>query len=149
MHKANWKTLLAIVSLLPMVSVADEQQDTTANDASYPGTLPRIASLDGDLLAASSWPLSYADAQTNYSDDWRQPMADFEFREGSALMRLTKLRSLSLLTLAKVGKSRLFFGVNDDGFVGLHFSALSSASDERYLEVVRMPYLSGEPTQND
>jgi hypothetical protein len=45
------------------------------------------------------------------------------------------------LTLAEIGQTRLFLGVDDDGFVGLHFCTLPRYGDERYLEVVRMPYL--------
>jgi hypothetical protein len=57
------------------------------------------------------------------------------------LARVSKLRNLSLLTLAEIGQTRLFLGVNDEGLVGLHFNALPRDSDGRYLEVVRMPYL--------
>ncbi len=57
------------------------------------------------------------------------------------MARVSKLRNLSLLTLAEVGQTRLFLGVNDDGLVGLHFNRFSRADDTRYLEAARMTYL--------
>jgi hypothetical protein len=57
---------------------------------------------------------------------------------------------LSLLTLAEIGQTRLFLGVNDEGLLGLHFNALPRDGDERYLEVIRMPYLKEhEPDSHD
>lgn len=76
-----------------------------------------------------------------FADDQTQPMNNFDFQDSSILGRASKLRSLSFLTLAEPGKSRLFLGVNEDGLVGLHFRAFSSHRDARYLELVRMPYL--------
>jgi hypothetical protein len=63
------------------------------------------------------------------------------FQDNSALGRVSKLRNLSLLTLAESRRTRLFLGVNDDGLVGLHFVALPKYGDERYLSLIRMPYL--------
>jgi len=75
------------------------------------------------------------------SMQWLTQIAEFNFQDDSALARVSKLRNLSLLTLAEIGQTRLFLGVNDDGLVGLHFNLFSRAGDARYLEVVRMPYL--------
>ena len=141
MHMWNWKALWVLAALLPVTTLADDSGNTRIESAAHaPALLPTDA-LHADLLRRPSWQIAYPDIVQNRSDHWRQPLADFEFREGSALMRMSRLRSLSLLTLAKFGKSRLFLGVNDDGFVGLHFNALSRAADERYLEVLRMPYV--------
>jgi len=35
----------------------------------------------------------------------------------------------------------LFFGVDKEGTVGIHFRGLPRYGDDRCLEVVRMPYL--------
>ena len=141
MHIANWKALLIVVALLPIAALADQSADTLTGDATLTPALLPTDGLQADLMRRPSWQIAYPDFAPNHASRWHQPLADFEFREGSALMRISKLRSLSLLTLAKFGKSRLFLGVNDDGFVGLHFNALSSGVDERYLEILRMPYI--------
>ena len=141
MHIANWKALLVMAALLPITTLADDKGDTLIESATHtPALLPTDA-LHADLLRRPSWQIAYPDFAQNHADHWRQPLADFDFLEGSALMRMSRLRSLSLLTLANFGKSRLFLGVNDEGFVGLHFNALSRAADERYLEFLRMPYV--------
>ena len=69
--------------------------------------------------------------------------------QASALARVSRLRSLSLLTLAKIGQTRLFLGVNEEGLVGLHFIAFLRDGDERYLELVRMPYLKENEPDNE
>jgi len=96
---------------------------------------------DAKLEYASRWQLSHPVEAMAYSDDWSQPIANFNFQDSSAFGRATKLRGLSLLTLAEVGHARLFLGVNEEGLVGLHFRALPRHSQKRYLELVRMPYL--------
>ena len=57
------------------------------------------------------------------------------------MARVSRMRKLSLLTLAQSGQSRLFLGVNEEGLVGVHFSAFSLRNDGDYLELVRLPYL--------
>lgn len=68
-------------------------------------------------------------------------MSDLEFHDSGILGRASRLRSLSFLTLAEVGRTRLFLGVNQEGLVGLHFRGFSRHSSSRYLELARMPYL--------
>ena len=68
------------------------------------------------------------------------------FQDSSAVGRASRLRSLSLLTLAQFRQSRLFLGVNDRGILGLHFNA-AKRGDERCLEVARMPYLRDTPSE--
>ena len=62
------------------------------------------------------------------------------FQDSSTFGRASKLRSLSLLTLAQFKKSRLFLGIDDRGVLGLHINA-ARRGDDRSLEVARMPYL--------
>lgn len=68
-------------------------------------------------------------------------LSDLEFQDSGILGRASRLRSLSFLTLAEVGRTRLFLGVNKEGLVGLHFRAFSRHSSGRYLELARLPYL--------
>ena len=58
-----------------------------------------------------------------YSSDWRYELDDLEFQDNSALGRISRVRELSLLTLAETRRSRFFLGVNSDGIFGLHFNA--------------------------
>ena len=54
------------------------------------------------------------------SDSYRA-LDSLEFYDNSALGRLKRLRDVSFLTLAESGQTRVFFGVDRDGLVGLHF----------------------------
>lgn len=74
-------------------------------------------------------------------DRWAQPFTHIEFRDNSVLGRVSRLRNLSLLTLAETSQTKLFLGVNDDGLAGLHFVAYRGYGNDRYLTVARMPYL--------
>ena len=43
-----------------------------------------------------------------------------EFHDNSAIGRLKRLREISFVTLSESRKSRLFLGINSEGYVGLH-----------------------------
>jgi hypothetical protein len=66
---------------------------------------------------------------------------EFKFQDMSTLGRIRKIRNLSLLTLAETDRSRLFVGMNRRGLFGLHFGYTTRRSDNRSLELWRMPYL--------
>jgi hypothetical protein len=127
--------------LLSAAGYADDAKLSNADGASLPEVTRSVAALLAESQYASRWRLYHPVDAMAYSDEWPRPIAEFNFQDDSALARVSKLRNLSLLTLAEVGQTRLFLGVNDDGLVGLHFKLFSRAGDERYLEVVRMPYL--------
>jgi len=99
----------------------------------------------GTLLSTAG----FADDATVYRSDARAlppptltlELSDLEFQDSGILGRASRLRSLSFLTLAEVGRTRLFLGVNKEGLVGLHFRAFSRHSSSRNLELARMPYL--------
>ena len=69
---------------------------------------------------------------------WGEPRPVFRFRDDSTLERISRLRNLSFVTLAKTRRTRLFLGVNEDGLVGLHFNTLSRYGDDRVLELSRL-----------
>lgn len=96
---------------------------------------------DGILEYASRWQLTHPIETMAYANDWPQPMDNFDFQDSGILGRASKLRGLSFLTLAELGRARLFLGVNKEGLFGLHFRAFSRHSSGRYLELARMPYL--------
>ena len=141
MNEARWVMLLTIGMLLSTAGYADDTKLSNAHGESLQGETRSIETLLAESAYASRWQLHHPLDAIAYSDDWKRPIADINFRDGSALARVSKLRNLSLLTLAEVGQTRLFLGVNDDGLVGLHFNLFSRGGDTRYLEVVRMPYL--------
>lgn len=141
MNEARWVMLLIIGMLLSAAGYADDANLSNADGALLPEVTPSVEALHAKLANTFRSHLLYPVEAMAYLDHWPRPIADFEFRDDSALARVSKLRNLSLLTLAEVGRTRLFLGVNDDGLVGLHFNLFSRAGDTRYLEVVRMPYL--------
>ena len=150
MNEARWVMLLTIGMLLSAAGYADDTKLSNAHGESLPGETRSIEALLAESEYASRWQLYHPLDAIAYSDDRERPIADINFRDGSALARISKLRNLSLLTLAEVGQTRLFLGVNDDGLVGLHFNAFPRDGDAHYLEVVRMPYLKeNKPDSQD
>lgn len=149
MLKTSWITLLTIGMLGWAAAIADDAKSSHTDDEPLPMVTLSVETLLAELAYASRWQLFHPVEAVAYSDDWPRPIADFDFQDPSALARASKLRSLSLLTLAQIGQARLFLGVNHDGLVGLHFSAFPRNGDERHLEMVRMPYLKENVADND
>lgn len=54
-------------------------------------------------------------------NDSYRVMDSLEFQDNSTLGRLKRLRDVSFLTLARTEQTRVFFGVDRDGVIGLHF----------------------------
>ena len=141
MLKASRMTLLTIGMLLSAASLADDAHSSDSDDAPLPEVTFNVDTLLAESRYAVRWQMNPPVEAIPGSDDWSQPIADFRFRRSGALARVSKLRSLSLLTLAEVGQVRLYLGVNEDGLVGLLFNDYLRDGDERYFEVARMPYL--------
>ncbi len=150
MPKASWMTLLTIGMLLSAAGFADDAKSSNTDSEPLPEVTLSVQALHAESGYTSRWQLFDSVEAIANSDDWPRAIADLDFQDDSALARVSKLRNLSLLTLAEIGQTRLFLGVNDEGLVGLHFNALSRDGDGRYLEVVRMPYLTeNEPDNQD
>lgn len=85
-------------------------------------------------------------ATPGFADDVKVPVArlqaiaDAYATDTGALRRVSRIRSLSLLTVAEIGRARLFLGVNNRGVAGLHFGTLPHRVDFE-PEILRMPYL--------
>ena len=141
MLKASWMALLIIGMLLSAAGFADDAKFSNTDGEPLPVVTLSVETLLAESEYASRWQLFHPVEAMAYSDDWPRPIADFDFQDASGLVRVSKLRSLSLLTLAEIGQTRLFLGVNKKGLVGLHFSAFPYYDDERHLDVVRMFYL--------
>jgi len=150
MPKASWMTLLTIGMLLSAAGFADDAKSSDTDGEPLPEVTLSVDAVHTELGYASRRHLFPSVEAMAYSNDWPRAIADLDFQDDSALARVSKLRNLSLLTLAEIGQTRLFLGVNDDGLVGLHFNAFPRDGGERYLEVVRMPYLKeNEPDSPD
>jgi hypothetical protein len=141
MRKANWMALLTIGMLLPVAAFADDESHSSTNSDAPPVVTLSVDPLHTESLFPSRWQLPYSIEDMPHLDDWPQPIADFDFEDASALARVSKLQSLSLLTLAEVGQTRVFLGVDDKGLVGLHFNVFVRDLSESSLEIARMPYL--------
>lgn len=141
MLKATWTAPLTIIMLYSATSFADEAKPSGTDREKLPTATVSVEAILAELELASRWQLSDSIEARAHVDNWPRPIADFKFQESSALARLSQLRSLSLLTLAEVGQTRLFLGVSQDGLLGLHISASNRYGKGRHLEVVRMPYL--------
>ena len=141
MQKATWMALLTIGLLLSSAGLAEETAPTNTESESLTMATLSVEKLLFESQYAPRWQ-PYLEVETvTYADDWPRRIADFDFRDRSALARVSKLRGLSLLTLAEYGRSRLFLGVNHNGLLGIHFRAMRRHGDDRYMEVIRMPYL--------
>ena len=141
MIRNSWYALLSIGLLWSAAGFADDVPTArTDGDAITVMTLSVEMMLAESEFPSHSRPSDSASV-TAYSNDWLRPIADLDVQDADALSRFSKIRSLSLLTLAEFGHTRLFLGVNEEGLVGLHFDAFSRYRSERSLEVVRMPYL--------
>ena len=141
MLKASWMALSVIGMLLSAAGFADDAKSSNTDGEPLPAVTLSVETLLAESEHAPRWQLFYPVEAMAYSDYWPRPIADFDFQDASAWARVRKLRSLSLLTLAEIRQTRLFLGVDEEGLVGLHFSFFPHHDDERYLELVRMPYL--------
>ena len=143
MQKAS-QMLLVVVSLLVSGFVLAEDAWTTAS-SHYAGLdsfgsrpLWQSPGVRWQPEGAPTIPIASVTNDPEYS------LANLDFRDPGALARVSKLREVSLLTLAELGTARVFFGVNDRGLFGFHLGARPSPGDERCVELARMPYLQSD-----
>ena len=82
---------------------------------------------------------SYSTALTAYGDDSLQ----VAHHDNSLLRRLSRLRSLSLVTFMRTDRTRVFLGVTKEGRPGIYFATQPQHLDDaRHLEVYRLPYVN-------
>jgi hypothetical protein len=141
MVKASWMAWLTIGLLWSAAGFSDDVQSSKTDGELLPVVTLSVETMLEESEYPSRWRPFHPAEATAYSDGWLRPIADFDFQDASVLSRVSKLRGLSLLTLAEFGQTRMFLGVNEEGLVGLHFDAFPHNGGDRYLEVVRMPYL--------
>jgi hypothetical protein len=122
MLKTSRMMLLTIGMLLSVASFADDETLSSSDDESLPAVTLDVEVLLTESRYGTRWQVIHPIDALDYSDDWPRPIADLNFRQDSTLERLSGLRNLSLLTLAKVGRTRLYLGLNEDGLVGIHLN---------------------------
>lgn len=141
MRRTFWMVLVLLSSLQPLRADAEDAATAvTVIDASdlYANSYSTHWRVFAD---SSDWSLAQPYEATLYPKNDLHPIAAIDFRDPGALARVSKVRELSLLTLAEMGKARFFFGVNDRGLFGFHIGARPGSGDERCVELARMPYL--------
>lgn len=94
---------------------------------------------DRNHLAAASL---LAKETAGVDSSWSEVGLQLEFRDSSTLGRFREVRGFSLLTLAETKRSKLFLGMNKRGLLGLHFSSGQQSSNDRVLEIARLPFLN-------
>ena len=133
----------ALLLLSPAVSADESEASYTAASLPMTSTLAVTALLD-DLGHSSEWRLPEPVDLIALAELQPHPLYDLQLEDSDLVSRLSKLRGLSMLTMAEVGPARLFFGVNDEGLVGLHFNTGASDPGDVHIEVLRMPYLDDD-----
>ncbi len=141
MHRASWMVVVFSI-LIPAVALADDARIPAADRYSSNSLTESSLAHWLDAGNASAWQLTPTIEVPHYFSDAMDPIADLDFRDPGAFARVSKVRELSLLTLAEVGKARIFFGFNGEGLFGFHLGARPRLGDERCVELARMPYLN-------
>ena len=141
MQRVHRMTFLIVGALLSAASFADDAGLPRTNGHLSPVTALSFETPYLETAYSSRWRLSHPVETMVYPIDGSQPMASLDFQDSGTFSRVKKIRALSLLTLAEGKGTRLFFGVDKEGLVGIHFRGLPRGDDDRFLEVVRMPYL--------
>lgn len=136
--------VLVVVSMLLSTAVVADDERTSLSDRDATD-LDSLASYSNwrESGDAVSWQTPLLIEPADYSAESIAALAPLDFRDPGPLTRVSKVRELSLLTLAEVGKARFFFGVNRAGLFGFHLGALPAINDDRVVELARMPYLKG------
>lgn len=142
MKKARSIVLLTLGLLWSSAGFSDDTRDSVKGKRDTP-----VDSLSVERMLANSaylpeWQPFMSAETVPGTRDWQRSVAGLDFEDVGVFSRFRNLRGLSLLTLAEVGRTRLFLGVNNDGLVGLHFNVFPNKINDRYLEFSRMPYLS-------
>lgn len=148
MFEARHMAPCIIGLLLTSASMADELAPAGNSVEQQPVIPVSVDVLLAQPSYGSRWHVTQPIPFVTTSAHGTGPVADLDFRDSSALSRVGRLRSLSLLTLAKIGKTQVFLGIDDDGLVGLHFKMLRPRDRERHLELLRMSYLKDDDTED-
>lgn len=146
MHRASLIPMLSAV-LTSFAVLAEEpgKDDDTQTVESSDAT----AELLDQLGTSTRWQLTEPAPALAWESDFAHPLSDIRYEDTDLISRFSRIRRLSLLTLAEIWDAQFYFGVNREGYLGLHLGAASRRNGDRQLEVARMPYLRDRPTEDD
>lgn len=130
MRKDCWKILFCVSLLLPAAGIADNTFDQ---------------------LFEPRWRVGHSLDTTTYLSELPEPATtlDLDVDDGNSILRVTKIRSLSLLTLSGDDRAKWFLGINEDGFVGIHFRGFSRSAAKRHLDVASLFANGDESDETD
>jgi len=143
---------LSLVWLAPGQSIADapDSSPTVKGAKSAPGLHADLSQYASDFYASAD-AADYAESGTKrytlYSTvraaEAEDPL-EVAHHDNSLLRRLSRLRSLSLVTFMRTDKTRVFLGVTKEGHPGIYFAAQPDhrLDDARHLELYRLPYVN-------
>ena len=135
MSRSKWQHLLCTSLLLPAAALADEappaEQESAEAAAAPPETVLSLVEYE------ARWRLADPVDATAYIDRWPQSTWPFDIHvdDGSSLTRVTRIRSLSLLTIAGDERSKWFLGINEDGLVGIHFRGFTRTGARHHIDL--------------
>lgn len=139
MRIVDLTVLSVIYFFLPPVVLADDLPGTVDEDLPVLSPVKNIWLTDQATVTQLQPPFRTSEM---FPLGTTRPLFDFNFEDTNTLKQISKLRTLSFLTLADKGQLRFFLGVNADGLAGFHVTLFQRQDDGRILELLRMPYLS-------
>lgn len=146
---------LSLVWLIPGQAIADASETSSAKRAtaqaakSTPGLHVDLTRYASDFYAGDG-AADYADAIAGRSyasyttlEAGDEDSLQVAHHDNSLLRRLSRVRSLSLVTFMRTNKTRVFLGVTKEGRPGIYFSTQPEQLDDaRHLELYRLPYVN-------
>ncbi len=121
--------------LLASPCIADDETTADVLSVSLTALYAAVSVADSDRYFVEQDFTSFERFRRAHS--YQAPMAPLRFQRSDAIGRMIEIRGVSLLTLSENRTSRLFFGVNSDGFLGIHLRG----SSDRHIELARGPWL--------
>ncbi len=137
MRPASWKNLFCTLLLLPAAAVADDAVSDDEHESEAYASSDTVWSLvDYD----SRWRLSNTIDTNTYFDRWQgaSMSLDVPVQDGSSIMRVAQIRTLSLFTISGDERSKWFVGINEDGLVGVHFRGFTRESAKRHVDLATL-----------
>ncbi len=130
MRRDCWKTLFCVCLLLPAAAIGDDALDK---------------------LYESRWQLSHSLDTAAYLRELPEPSSSFILAvdDDNSILRVTKIRSLSLLTLSGDEDAKWFLGINEDGLVGIHFRGFSRSGAKKHLDIASLFADKDEDNETD
>ena len=131
----RWIVACMGVCLFASPCVADDETAVDVLSASLTALYAAASVADSDRYFVEQDFTSFEHFRRAHS--YEAPMAPLRFQRSDPFGRMIQIRSVSLITLSENRNSRLFFGVNSDGFLGFHLRG----SSDRHIEFARVPWL--------